>query len=188
MAKLLRVHTGRFSILPKPLAGGKLQLGYVETSGTDFGRDALIGFAPLLVGTTTIAYIAFFQLEILSILNPIGKISLESSWVIISQMYSQPDFWLWLYLILVISSTMFPSSTDRRSWFPIIVLILGIIIVGVLFGVGPWILQNAGTGINFFILGLTYVFGISTFIHFLLLVPLWGMRCFLVQVTGMKLG
>jgi len=77
MAKLLRVPTGKFSILPKPLAGGRLQLGYVETSNTDVVRDALIGFAPLLAGTAAIAYISFFQLNISSILNMSGKISLE---------------------------------------------------------------------------------------------------------------
>jgi len=188
MAKLLRVPTGKFSILPKPLPGGKLQLGYVETSGTDIGRDALIGFAPLLLGTITIAYISFFQLEILSTLITNGKVSLEFGRIIIFQMYNQPDFWLWLYLILVISSTMFPSSTDRRSWLPMIVQFIGIIILAISFGVGPWILQQVGPDLNLFFLGLAYVFGISTFIHFLLLIPLWALRFLLVQLTGMKVA
>jgi len=188
MAKLLRVPTGKFSILPKPLAGGRLQLGYVETSNTDVVRDALIGFAPLLAGTAAIAYISFFQLNISSILNMSGKISLELTMDIIFQMYYLPDFWLWFYLILVISSTMFPSTSDRRSWIPLIVLLVGIIIVGVLFGAGPWIMQNVAPGLNQFFLGLSLVFGISTLIHFLLLIPLWALRSLLVQITGMKVA
>ena len=188
MAKLLRVPTGRFSILPKPLAGGRLQLGYVETLNTDILRDALIGIAPLLAGTTTIAYIFFIQLDISSILNTSGKVSLELIRDIIFQMYNQPDFWLWFYLILVVSSTMFPSSSDRRSWLPLIVLSVGLIIVGVLFGAGPWFMQNIAPGLNKIFLGLSSVFGISTLVHLLLLIPLWALRSLLVQITGMKVA
>jgi hypothetical protein len=188
MAKLLRVPTGRFSILPKPLTGGKLQLGYVETSGTDIFRDSLIGFAPLLAGTSTIAYISFLQLDISSILDTSGKISLGLTRDIISQMYNQPDFWIWFYLILVISSTMFPSTSDRRSWIPLIVLLVGLIVVGVLFGGGPWIMQNVAPGLNQLFLGLSSVFGVSTLIHLLLLIPLWALRSLLVQITGMKIA
>ncbi|MBP1701841.1 MAG: putative rane protein, partial [Chloroflexi bacterium] len=32
MAKLLRVPTGRFSILPRPMGNGRLQMGFVETA------------------------------------------------------------------------------------------------------------------------------------------------------------
>jgi hypothetical protein len=188
MAKLLGVPTGRFSILPKPLAGGKLQLGYVETFNTDILRDALIGFAPFLVGTATIAYISFFQLDIFPIKNTSGKASLEIIRDIIAQMYDKPDFWIWFYLILVISSTMFPSSSDRRSWIPLIIFSAGMIIVGVLFGAGPWIMQNLAPSLNQFFLGLSSVFGISTLIHFLLLIPLWALRFLLVQITGMKIA
>src|SRR6185369_6452254 len=35
LAKILRVRTGKFSILPRPLPDGRLQLGYVETSRSD---------------------------------------------------------------------------------------------------------------------------------------------------------
>jgi hypothetical protein len=40
MAKLLGVPTGRFSILPRPLPNGRLQLGYVETARSDIVRGA----------------------------------------------------------------------------------------------------------------------------------------------------
>lgn len=188
MAKLLRVPTGRFSILPKSIPGGKLQLGYVETSSTDLVRDALIGFAPLLAGTIAIAYISFYQLDVFSILGQSGKLSFSLIRDILVQLYIQPDFWLWFYLILVISSTMFPSSSDRRSWLPVIVFLAGFILIGILFGVGPWIMQNLVPGMNQLFLGLTSIFGISTIFHLLLLIPLWGLRTFLVQITGMKIA
>src|SRR3972149_5364942 len=50
MAKLLGVRTGSFSIIPRPLQNGRLQLGYVATAKTDIVRDSLVGAAPLIAG------------------------------------------------------------------------------------------------------------------------------------------
>src|SRR5512145_1635811 len=58
MAKILRVPTGRFSILPKPMPDGRLQLGYVETAHADIVRDSMIGAAPLIIGTLFVAYVS----------------------------------------------------------------------------------------------------------------------------------
>src|SRR5215475_3884367 len=63
MAKLLGVPTGRFSILPKALPDGRLQLGYVETARSDIVRDSLVGAAPLIVGTIFVAYVAIYHLQ-----------------------------------------------------------------------------------------------------------------------------
>ena len=64
MARLLGVRTGRFSLIPKKVGTGRLQLGYVETESTDFIRDALIGAAPLLAGCIFIALVGVYRLEI----------------------------------------------------------------------------------------------------------------------------
>ena len=47
-AKLLRVRTGGFSVIPRALPNGRLQLGYVETARADVVRESLIGAAPLV--------------------------------------------------------------------------------------------------------------------------------------------
>ena len=64
MAKLLDVPTGRFSIIPRKLEGGRIQLGYVETVSTDFVRDALIGVAPLITGVIFVAVAGVTRLGI----------------------------------------------------------------------------------------------------------------------------
>ena len=64
MAKILRVPTGRFSILPRPLPDGRLQLGYVEVAHVDIVRDSLIGAAPLIAGTVVVAYAAVYRLDL----------------------------------------------------------------------------------------------------------------------------
>ncbi|HEX9028794.1 MAG TPA: hypothetical protein VF823_06440, partial [Anaerolineales bacterium] len=56
VARLLRVRTGRVSLLPRTLPNGRLQLGFVETASSDWLRDTLIGAAPLFSGGAFVAY------------------------------------------------------------------------------------------------------------------------------------
>ena len=65
MARLLGVHTGRVSLLPRPTRTGMLQLGFVETAHTDVVRDALIGAAPLITGGMVVAYIGVTRMKLL---------------------------------------------------------------------------------------------------------------------------
>ena len=62
MARLLRVRTGRFSLLPSLMEDGKLRLGFVETDETDLLREALIGTAPLITGGAAVAYLGISRL------------------------------------------------------------------------------------------------------------------------------
>jgi hypothetical protein len=186
-ARLLRVPTGRFSIFPRPLPGGKLQLGYVETYKTDIFRDALIGVAPLIAGMTVIATIAFYQFGLLPVINPLDNPDVNISWALIANIFNQSDFWIWFYIIFVISSTMYPSASDRRSWLPIILLVVGIIIVSVLFGAGPWMIQVA-PGLNGFLLEVATILGICALIHVVLFLPLWAVRLLIVRTTGMRVA
>ena len=140
-AKLLRVPTGRFSVLPRPLPEGKLQLGYVETYTTDVFRDALIGIAPLFTGMTVIALISYFQFEIIPSTDTIKIASMNINMDTLFRVYSQSDFWLWFYFIFVISSTMYPSASDRRSWFPMFILLFVILLFFILLGAGPWMID-----------------------------------------------
>lgn len=45
-ARLLGVPTGRISLIPRALPGGRLRLGYVQTAQTNLVKDALIGLRP----------------------------------------------------------------------------------------------------------------------------------------------
>src|SRR3990172_611459 len=63
-AKILFVRTGRFSLIPRSLPDGRLQLGYVETARADIVRDSLVGAAPLIAGTLFVAYVAIYPLQL----------------------------------------------------------------------------------------------------------------------------
>ena len=187
-ARLLRVRTGRFSLLPRPLSNGRLQLGFVETAETDWVRDALIGVAPLLAGGTFVAYAGLVRLHLASL----GEQLLATGWTglpdILAALYSQSDFWLWFYLTLAVSSTMLPSSSDRRSWLPLSLAAGGLLLVSLLLGAGPWLLANLAAPFNQAIRVVALIFGISLLAHLVLWPPLLGGRLLLERILGLRVS
>jgi hypothetical protein len=79
MAKLLRVPTGKVSLIPQSIEGNRLRLGFVETGKTDILRDALIGAAPMLTGGLFVAYAGIMRLDLLSVWDGLSSGSLEST-------------------------------------------------------------------------------------------------------------
>jgi len=187
-AKLLRVRTGRFSVIPKALPDGRLRMGYVETAPSDAVRDALIGAAPLVAGSLLIAYLGAYRLG----MSSLAVLALHGDWESfregLSLLPNHPDFWLWFYLAFTISSTMLPSASDRRAWLPIVTGVLVIVVVALLFGAGPWIATNLAPLVNRALRSLAMVFGISLVVHAVLLLPFWLMRLLLSRITGLQVG
>lgn len=186
MARLLKVPVGRFSIIPQPLADGRLRLGYVETAPTDFIRDALIGAAPLITGSLFVAYVGLITLNLATFWSQIELSDISSIINALSATVDQADFWIWFYLIFVISSTMFPSETDRRAWSPILLtfgVLIGLILIS---GAGPWLWANVGEYLVSLVGVLAVIFILSTVIHFILLLPSMIMRISLSRIFRLK--
>jgi len=187
MARLLRVRTGRFSLLPQLLPSGKLQLGFVETEKSDFLRDALIGLAPLLTGGLAIAFLGLDRLGLAPLGSAFGSADWPVFWQLMRNLPAQSDFWLWFYLAFAISTTMLPSDSDRRAWLPLGLTLLGLIVTSLLAGAGPWLLENIAPWLNRGLRALSTVFGISLGIHIVLWLPLRLLREVICKVTGMRL-
>lgn len=188
MATILRVPTKKFSVIPQTLADGRLRLGYVETAKTDLLRETLIGAAPLLSGILFIAYVGMIQFGFTDIWRSFQASAQIPAQVEVSALVSQPDFWLWLYLVTVVSSTMMPSTSDRQSWLPVLGVGLFMVALGILVGAGPWMLKNIAPQLNvaFSIVALT--FAISLVVH-ILLWPIWfGVRVILGKLTKRDFG
>lgn len=184
MARILGVQTGRVSLIPRTLDGGKLLMGYVETEKTDWIRDAAIGMAPLIVGGAAVAYIGLRQLGMAAIWEAAVTGGADAAWGILSSLLTQPDIWLWFYLAFAISSTMLPSASDRRAWVPLGLVMLILLILGLLFGAGPWLLENLAPAFNQMLLVVDVVFGITLFIHLVLFFPFMAFRILLTRLTG----
>ena len=176
VAWLLRVKTGRISLLPKPQANGRIRLGYVEIESTDFLRDSLIGAAPLLSGTLVIAFIGLHFLD----LGSLGEFIKQKSWQpLLHALISLPsinNFLFWFYLILSISGSMLPSESDRRSWFTLIIFFS--ILVGLILLAGgiPWMVSHLAPLINPVLLSLALIFAVSLLVHLCLWIPMYLLR------------
>ena len=185
-ARLLKVPVGRLSVIPQPLPDGRLRLGYVETAQTDFLRDAMIGAAPLIFGSLFVAYAGLVHLNFADIWTQISMGDLDSITRSFSYAISQPDFWIWFYVIFVVSSTMFPSETDRRAWRPIL-LTIGIFIALLLIaGAGPWLWDNLGTALLTMLDILSLIFVLSALVHLILWPPCWLLRVFLERIFRLR--
>lgn len=183
-ARMLGVHTGGISLIPRTLDDGRLQMGYVETAKTDILRDALIGLAPLLVGGTFVAYIGLIRLDLPTLWERITAGAASEWYQGLVYLVEKPDFWIWFYLLFVVSSTMMPSRSDRRAWLP--VMLVGIVILGLslLAGAGPWMLENLALYLNQALNAVSIVMGISLAVHLVLVVPFYLLRKGLERITG----
>jgi len=181
---LLFVRTGRFSLLPRPMGNGRLQLGYVETAGTDWLRDALIGAAPLFAGGAFVAYAGVVRLGLPSVWEAILTFGPQFTPDLLRYLYAVPDFWLWFYLAFAVSSTMLPSSSDRRAWLPLAIAISLLLGLSWAIGAGPWLLTHLAPGFIRVLQSLVVVFGISLAIHLVLLPPLWMIRFTIARISG----
>lgn len=186
MAKLLGVRTGRFSLLPRPMADGRLRLGMVEIAQTSLLGEALIGAAPLLAGGLFVGYAGWVHLGV----SQIDSVSTASGWAAWQQAITiavrQPDFWLWVYLTFVVSSTMFPSSSDRRAWLPLLLIMALVLILALLAGAGPWFVQNLAPALDATLLSVSFILAISLMLHLLFYLPAFFLHHGLSRLTGLR--
>ncbi|MFH2038941.1 MAG: hypothetical protein ABIJ65_05845 [Chloroflexota bacterium] len=184
VARLVGVRTGRFSLIPRSKADGHLQLGFVETSQTDWVRASLIGAAPLIAGGLFIAFVANFQMDLPLLWDILLKGQFDLFWMGIIALPNLHNFWIWFYLTFVVSSTMLPSPSDRQAWMPLILVIFLLIGLAVLVGAGSWMFESLAPPINSLLRSLAILFGISVIVHIVLLIPVFGLHKLLVRITG----
>lgn len=188
MAKLLGVQTGRFSLTPRPMPDGRLQLGSVETASGGVVRDALIGAAPLISGCLFVAYTAIFQMHLLPLWGFLQGGDWSAFWSGAALVPALPDFWLWFYLTFTVSSTMLPSASDRHAWLPSGLIVTALIGVALLAGAGQWMLLNLAPPLNAFLRALALIFGWSAGIHALLVLPVFLLHRLMAKLTGVDVA
>lgn len=185
MAKILRVPTGRFSLFPQSLPDGRLQLGYVETGRSDIVRDSLIGAAPLIVGTLFITFVAIDRLQMRVLWDVFRNGQMSLFWMGLGTLPSVGDFYLWFYLVFAISSTMMPSESDRHAWLELAISIGVLFAITLLLGAGPWMLTTVAPYLSSFFGFVAVIFGLSNFVHIMLILPIALLHRLLSRVTGL---
>lgn len=185
-AKLLRVRTGGFSVIPRALPNGRLQLGYVETAKSDIVRDSLIGAAPLIFGTLFVAYVAIYRLDMRVLWDTFRNGQFDLFWLGIRFLPTVKDFYLWFYLAFAVSSTMMPSESDRHAWLELVVSVGVLFAIALLVGAGPWMLANVAPLVSNFLSSVAIILGLSSVIHALLILPTMLVHKLLSRVTGLE--
>lgn len=179
MAKLLRVPTYKFSLVPEWISSGTLRFGYVEISKTDSIRGSIIGISPLIAGSVIVLWIASFQFGFITDPN-MSQWGAMQSWF--ESVIQTPNFGLWLYFLLTISNMMLPSASDRRAWLRATIILLAISFGLYLLGFGPVVgawLEEPILGI---FSGLTQAFSISSILDIFFLIPIAILEQFLRRV------
>jgi len=188
MAKVLGVPTGRFSILPRPLPNGRLQLGYVETARSDIVRDSLIGGAPLITGTIFVAYIAFYHLDVRILMDVLRQGQLNLFWMGVRNLPTVDDFYLWFYLAFAVSSTMMPSESDRHAWLELVISVGVLFSFVLLVGAGPWMWNNLAPLLSNFLSSVAAIFGLSAIMHVILVLPTTLLHKLLARAMGVDVA
>lgn len=184
-AKLLRVQTGGFSVIPRALPNGRLQLGYVETAKSDMLRDSLIGAAPLIFGTLFVASVAVYRLEMRVLWDTFRNGQFDLFWLALRFLPAVKDFYLWFYLAFAVSSTMMPSESDRYAWLELLISVAVLFALALLVGAGPWMLENVAPLVSGFLSSVAVILGLSSAFHALLLLPVVLVHKLLTRLTGL---
>jgi len=182
VARLLGVRTGRLELGPKVGRDGLVQMGAVTYQRADAARESLVGLAPLVAGSIVVLLLTYkhFGLVLPAVLG------LGDVWRLLGDTVHAPDAWIWLYLLLSVSNTMLPSTSDRRSWRTMGLYIL--LIVGVLYFAGvitevpetvvAWLLQRA--------LELAFAFGLTVLFDLIVGSILWAVTALLGVLLGRR--
>jgi hypothetical protein len=184
MAKILRVQTGKTSLIPKSMPDGRLQMGYVETAQTDIVRDSLIGIAPLIAGSLFIAYAGLNRMGLDTLLGVLANGQIELFWAGLKLLPQVDDFLLWFYLAFAVSSTMMPSESDRHAWLPLGLWTAGLLTLAIFAGAGTWMFDNIAPLLNNFLGSVATLFGLSVALHIILLLPTTLLHRIVSRITG----
>lgn len=184
MAKLLGVRTGKFSLFPKMMDDGRLQLGYVEAAKTDIFRDSLVGLAPLISGMLFVAISASNFLHLTILWDTLRNQQWSLFFLGIQALPTVPNFWIWFTATFAVSTTMLPSESDRHAWLPLGMLSLLLLVIAVFSGAGPWMMQNLAPTFNIFLRSSSLLLLVSVLIHFVLIIPNYLLHRLISKVIG----
>jgi len=184
MAKLLRVRTGKFSLIPKTLSSGRLQMGYVEIERTDIFRDSLIGAAPLIAGSLCVAYVGIDKLRLDLLWDVLRNGQTNLFFMGMGLLPTVNLFPLWFYLAFAVSSTMMPSESDRHAWLPLGLWVATLLGLALFAGAGSWMLTNLAPAVNDFLSAVATLFSLSLILQVLLLLPTMLAHRIISKITG----
>lgn len=83
---------------------------------------------------------------------------------------------------------MMPSESDRHAWLELVISIGVLFSITLLLGAGPWMLSNLAPRLSNFLGFVAVIFGLSNFVHILLILPTALIHKILARVTGVDVA
>ena len=83
---------------------------------------------------------------------------------------------------------MMPSESDRHAWLELLISIGVLLIIALLVGAGPWMLSNIAPRLSNFLSSVAVIFGLSAFVHIVLILPTALMHKLLARLTGVDIA
>ena len=114
-ARLLQMQVGSFALGPKKRRN-TIELGSVTVSSGGSLRDSLVGLAPFLMGTLVLLLVSYYVFDVAALGEAWRTAGWAGVWAKMNGLWRVPDFWLWAYVIFVVSNSMTPSEADRQPW------------------------------------------------------------------------
>lgn len=103
VAEILRVRTGKLTLVPESLEEAEIRTGSVAIAQTDPFRRTLIGLAPVYIGVIALATLSYF----------------------LSQPSNHPAIIaIYIYLLFAVSNSMFSSKEDMKGVIPFTITVL----------------------------------------------------------------
>jgi len=132
-AAVLGLKVGKFSLGPK-VRRNAIELGSVTVSSGGPMRDSLVGLAPFIAGTLVLLLVSFQVFDVAAL----GQEWTRAGWTGVARqldgIWLAPDFWVWAYVIFVVSNAMTPSAADRQPWLVAAVYLAGALLLAWLLG------------------------------------------------------
>jgi hypothetical protein len=116
MARLVGLRVGEFSVGPRPRNQTSIELGSVTISRADVFRESLVGLAPFLSGTAVLVLVGYRVFDVGALSQAGSAAGAGGLARALPGLWQVPDFWLWAYVIFVVSNAMMPSPSDRQPW------------------------------------------------------------------------
>jgi hypothetical protein len=143
--------------------------------------------APLIAGSLFIAYAGLNRLGFGILMDLLANGQIELFWTAVGYLPQVNDFFLWFYLVFVVSSTMMPSESDRHAWLPLGLWTAVLFTLATFAGAGTWMLENLAPSLNDFLGTVATLFGLSVTVHVILLLPTMLLHRAVSRITGLDI-
>lgn len=158
---------------PEAQNDGTLRLDFVRIQKAHWYQAAIIGAAPMFVGTALVWVISNHVLKLTQLLDAFSEHDIRLVGTAIENLAQTPDSYIWLYLIFAISNAMFPTPADRQGWPLFIGVFSALMIMLVILGVNPdvlldWYGQNIASGVELMTTAFAAVLVVALFSIFVI--------------------